>query len=330
MTPLQAFILGIVEGVTEYLPVSSTGHLILTSWVLGLGKTPESKEAIDAFEIIVQGGAILAVLGLFRRSCGSMVRGLLWRVRQGVGPVAGAPSEPRAEHRTLAALGARPAPDAPLSDREGWVLARNVVVAFLPAAVFGSLLAKPIKALLFHPWPVVAALAVGGVVMLAIAPWQRRFITAAGRGEPPRTTLGTMTIPQALTIGLLQCLAMWPGTSRSLSTIVGGLLVGLRPVEAAKFSFLLGLVTLTAASGRETLEILRHGQGAEFLAHIGGWIPLVMGMAAAWASAALAVDLLVTYLGRHTLALFGWWRIALAAAVAGMLVWSANGSTIAP
>jgi undecaprenyl-diphosphatase len=329
VTPLQAFILGIVEGVTEYLPVSSTGHLILTSWILGLGTTPESKEAIDAFEVIIQGGAILAVLGLFRRSCGSMVRGLLWRARQGLRPV-GRPCDAPAAHRSLAALGARPAADAPLGDAEGWVLARNVVVAFLPAAVAGSLLAKPIKAFLFHPWPVVAALAAGGAVMLAISPWQRRVIAAAGRGEAPRATLGTMSIRQALAIGLLQCLAMWPGTSRSLTTILGGLVVGLRPVEAAKFSFLLGLVTLTAASGREALEVVRSGHGADFLAHIGGWLPLVMGLAAAWASAALAVDLFVTYLGRHTLALFGWWRLALAAAVAGMLVWSANGPTIAP
>lgn len=315
MTPLQAFILGIVEGVTEYLPVSSTGHLILTSWALGLGQTEEQKHAIDAFEIIIQAGAILAVVGLYRSSLGQMMLGMIWRAKGG-----------------RVASGSAALGGASMHLQDGWILARNLIVAFLPAMVLGGLFAKHIKQWLFHPWPVVAALGVGGVAMLAIAPWQQRSLARAKLGAPPRTTLEHMTILQASFIGLMQCAAMWPGTSRSLMTILAGLIIGLRAVQAAKFSFLLGLVTLCAASAKETLDIVKEGAEAQaqFLAHIGGWLPLIMGILAAWASAALAVDLFVTYLGKHTLAIFGWWRIGLALLVAGILLWGGTALTLSP
>ncbi len=315
MTPLQAFILGIVEGVTEFLPVSSTGHLILTSWALGLGQTEEQKHAIDAFEIIIQAGAILAVVGLYRSSLWQMMLGMIWRAKGG----------------SVASGSAAPG-GASMHLQDGWILARNLIVAFLPAMVLGGLFAKHIKQWLFHPWPVVAALGVGGVAMLAIAPWQQRSLARAKLGAPPRTTLEHMTIMQASFIGLMQCAAMWPGTSRSLMTILAGLIIGLRAVQAAKFSFLLGLVTLCAASAKETLDIVKEGAEAQaqFLAHIGGWLPLIMGILAAWASAALAVDLFVTYLGKHTLAIFGWWRIGLALLVAGILLWGGTALTLSP
>ncbi|NBP51334.1 MAG: undecaprenyl-diphosphatase, partial [Actinobacteria bacterium] len=124
-----------------------------------------------------------------------------------------------------------------------------------------------------------------------------------------------MTVLQAAGIGLLQCAALWPGTSRSFVTILGGLLVGLGAVAAAEFSFLLGLVTLTAASGYSVLKVAKGGESAQFVAALGGWLPIACGIAVAWASAALSVDLLVRYLQRHTLAVFGWWRLAVAAAV---------------
>ncbi len=315
MTPLQAFILGIVEGVTEFLPVSSTGHLILTSWALGLGQTEEQKHAIDAFEIIIQAGAILAVVGLYRSSLWQMMLGMIWRAKGG----------------SVASGSAAPG-GASMHLQDGWILARNLIVAFLPAMVLGGLFAKHIKQWLFHPWPVVAALGVGGVAMLAIAPWQQRSLARAKLGAPPRTTLEHMTIMQASFIGLMQCAAMWPGTSRSLMTILAGLIIGLRAVQAAKFSFLLGLVTLCAASAKETLDIVKEGAEAQaqFLAHIGGWLPLIMGILAAWASAALAVDLFVTYLGKHTLAIFGWWRIGLALLVAGILLWGGTALALSP
>lgn len=301
MTPLDAWILGMVEGITEYLPVSSTGHLIITSWMLGLDRTPEQRSAVHDFEIIIQGGAILAVLGLYRARIGQMVRGTASRL--GVG-----------------GLGPKDRMDA------GWTIARNVMIAFVPAAAIGFAAKDAIKEHLFNPAAVIGALVVGGLVMLAIAPWQSRRL-AADRAAAERAaangfgadhagaSLARMTAAQALLVGLMQCAALWPGTSRSFATILGGLLVGLGGVAAAEFSFLLGLVTLTAASAYSALKIVKADETAQFLEAIGGWMPLVAGLAVAWASAALSIDFLVRYLGRHTLAVFGWWRLAVAAIV---------------
>jgi undecaprenyl-diphosphatase len=318
MTPFDAWILGMVEGITEYLPVSSTGHLIITSWLLGLDKTAEQRDAVGDFEIIIQGGAILAVLGLYRARIGQMVRGTVSRLGVGgLGP----------------------------TDRmqAGWKIARNVVIAFLPAAAVGFLAKDTVKAHLFNPASVVGALIVGGLVMLAIAPWQSRRLAAdrdaalraattaavtGSGGDFTGAALARMNAMQALFIGVLQCLALWPGTSRSFVTILAGLLVGLGGVAAAEFSFLLGLVTLTAASGYSVLKIVKAHRVDEFLVQIGGWLPLLCGLAVAWASAALSIDFLVRYLGRHTLALFGWWRLAVAAAVI-VIAWQ-FGLTIAP
>jgi undecaprenyl-diphosphatase len=318
MTPFDAWILGMVEGITEYLPVSSTGHLIITSWLLGLDKTAEQRDAVGDFEIIIQGGAILAVLGLYRARIGQMVRGTVSRLGVGgLGP----------------------------TDRmqAGWKIARNVVIAFLPAAAVGFLAKDAVKAHLFNPASVVGALIVGGLVMLAIAPWQSRRLAAdrdaalraattaavtGSGGDFTGAALARMNAMQALFIGVLQCLALWPGTSRSFVTILAGLLVGLGGVAAAEFSFLLGLVTLTAASGYSVLKIVKAHRVDEFLVQIGGWLPLICGLAVAWASAALSIDFLVRYLGRHTLALFGWWRLAVAAAVI-LIAWQ-FGLTIAP
>ena len=318
MTPFDAWILGMVEGITEYLPVSSTGHLIITSWLLGLDKTAEQRDAVGDFEIIIQGGAILAVLGLYRARIGQMVRGTVSRLGVGgLGP----------------------------TDRmqAGWRIARNVVIAFLPAAAVGFLAKDVVKAHLFNPASVVGALIVGGLVMLAIAPWQSRRLAAdrdaalraattasvtGSGGDFTGAALARMNAMQALFIGVLQCLALWPGTSRSFVTILAGLLVGLGGVAAAEFSFLLGLVTLTAASGYSVLKIVKAHRVDEFLVQIGGWLPLICGLAVAWASAALSIDFLVRYLGRHTLALFGWWRLAVAAAVI-VIAWQ-FGLTIAP
>ena len=299
MTPFDAWILGMVEGITEYLPVSSTGHLIITSWLLGLGGDAAHKDAIDDFEIIIQGGAILAVLGLYRARIGQMLRGTASRVgAKGLGP----------------------------ADRmdAGWRIARNVVVAFVPAAVVGLAVKGWVTAHLFNPASVAGALAVGGLVMLAIAPWQSRRLAAdrdalaraaaGGTTDPTGAALARMSMQQAAFIGVLQCLALWPGTSRSFVTILGGLLVGLGGVAAAEFSFLLGLVTLSAASGYAVLKHVKAGHG-HFIEDLGGWLPVLCGIAVAWASAALSIDLLVRYLGRHTLAVFGWWRLAAAAFV---------------
>lgn len=284
MSLIEAFVLGIVEGITEYLPVSSTGHLILASSLMGLTERVD-KDSLDAFNIVIQGGAILAVLGLYRARVWQMIQGMLGR------------------------------------DPAGLRLAINIMVAFLPAAVIGLVLASAIKRHLFYPIPVLSALAVGGIVMIFIGNWQRRMFHDAATGQSdPRTyvDLESLTWQRALLIGGLQCFAMWPGTSRSMVTIVGGMLVGMRPRQAAEFSFLLGLPTLGAACVYSAAKNMS-ADGANMYEALGA-APLLAGLIVATLSAAVAVKWLVSFLTRHGLAIFGWYRLALCA-VLGILIW---------
>ena len=276
MDNFQAFILGLVEGITEYLPVSSTGHLLLAQRLLGI----PSSTASDAFAISIQGGAILAVLGLYRARVASMVRGLLGQ------------------------------------DETGKRLALNLIAAFIPAAVLGLLLEKIIKKYLFAGeawglWPVVAAWFVGGIAILAVSWWRKR------KGDSPRVglSLEQLTLRMAVIVGVAQCLAMWPGVSRSLITIVGGVMVGLSLPAAVELSFLLGVVTLSAATAKDAWD-----NGAEMLAAYGP-VPLAIGFFAAWVSAVLAVRWMVGYLNRHGMEIFGWYRVLLAIAVTAWLLW---------
>jgi len=222
----QAAILGIVEGLTEYLPVSSTGHLLLAERVLSIGDGPtvsveqqeRTKEAVDAYTICIQIGAIIAVLGLYFRRIRQMLLGLVGK------------------------------------DTEGRQLLISVVAGFLPAAVIGLLFNKLIKSYLFGTWPVIIAWFVGGVAILVVSRWNQ------SRGDHTSTSgrsILELTWKMALVIGFAQCIAMWPGVSRSLVTIVGGLLVGLSLSAAVEFSFLLGLITLSAATG---YDALKHGE----------------------------------------------------------------------
>jgi undecaprenyl-diphosphatase len=212
MPPQVALLLGIVEGLTEYLPVSSTGHLILAGHLLGL---PDDDPATSSFEIVVQLGAILAVVAHYRTLLGQRARGLLTR-----DPVA---------LRLLAAL----------------------AIAFAPAAVIGLLFRKIIKAHLFGPLPVAIALTAGGVVMIVV---ERLLARAAPREPRPRDALEDVTPGRALAIGLGQCLSLWPGASRAMCTILAGQLAGLSTATAAEFSFLLALPTLGAATLYEALK----------------------------------------------------------------------------
>lgn len=292
MNYVDALILGVVEGITEYLPISSTGHLLLANAVLGLDSTeplldddgnavlhPDGrpmtlKEAADAYAIVIQAGAILAVMFLYWSR--------IWQIIMGV-------------------FGLSP---------HGRLLARNLIVAFLPAAVIGLLLNDLIEYWLFGPLPIAIALAAGGLLMLGVESW-RKTQSSGGDYDIELHSLG---VRQCLFIGILQCVAMWPGTSRSMMTIVGGYLVGLTPARAAEFSFLLGLITLTAAAGYKTVT-----SGDVMLAGL-DLGPVLLGIFVSFVAAALAVRWLVGYLSRHGLALFAWYRFALAAAVLYFLV----------
>jgi undecaprenyl-diphosphatase len=283
MSTSQAVILGIVEGLTEYLPVSSTGHLLLTEKIMKIGEDPalttgqqeREKEATDAYTICIQAGAIVAVLGLYFSRVLQMLKGLIG------------------------------------SDPLGRRLLLNVAAGFLPAAVIGLLFNKIIKAYLFGPWPVVAAWLAGGLAILLVSRRNRnkgnnRFVRPAG-------TLDDLTWKMALIIGVAQCIAMWPGVSRSLVTIVGGMLVGLSLPAAVEYSFLLGVVTLGAATG---YDALKHGQ---IMVQTFDPQAMAIGIFFAFVAAVLSVKWMVTYLNRHGLAIFGYYRVALAVVTAVLL-----------
>jgi undecaprenyl-diphosphatase len=274
MTWWQAIVLGLVEGVTEYLPVSSTGHLILVQRLLGVADT----EAARAYAIVIQGGAIAAVLYLYYGRVRQIVRGLLG------------------------------------ADGPGRRLLVNLVAAFVPAAAIGLLLERRIKEYLFGGerwglWPTVAAWLVGGIAILVLE---------ALRDHRTRRRTGIdlerLGWQGAVGIGFAQCLALWPGTSRSLVTILGGMLAGLSVPAAVEFSFLLGLVTLGAATAHDAL-----GHGRVMLAAYGS-LDLMLGFVVAWLSAVAAIRWMVGYLTRHGLGIFGWYRIGLAVAVAAWLL----------
>lgn len=280
----QAVILGLVEGITEYLPVSSTGHLIIASELMGL-KTPEAKSAINAFEIVIQGGAILAVLGLYFPRFLQMLRGLAGK------------------------------------DGVGFALLVNLLIAFTPAVILGVLAKDWIERYLFSAWPVIIAFFIGGVFMIIVDRWKvipARYAGPSGGGKE----VTDLTPRDALTIGLLQCIAMWPGTSRSMMTISGGVMVGLKPAAAAEFSFLLGMPTLLGATAKALYDNLKEAKetgGPNFIEQL-GWTPVIIGMVVAAVSAAIAVKWLVGFLNRHGLTPFGIYRIVLAVVLASLVL----------
>jgi undecaprenyl-diphosphatase len=260
----EAIVLGAVEGITEFLPISSTGHLIVAERLLGLG-TGSGKVAADTYAVAIQLGAILAVVGIYRAHIASIVRGLVGR------------------------------------DAAGLRLAKLLIVAFLPSAIVGLALDNTIKAHLFGIWPVVVAWAVGGIFLLV---WR-----------PPtgQISLGQLTYRHAAIVGAAQILALWPGTSRSLVTIAAALAIGLATSTAVEFSFLLGLMTLSAAT---SLDLVKHGK--EVTDQFGVATP-ALGAVVACITAALAVTWFVNYLKSRPMTIFGWYRLA-AAAVTILLV----------
>lgn len=288
----DALILGAVEGITEYLPVSSTGHLIIASDALGLTSEQQLKDrngqplwhvkpsakhpagtpltqklAADTFTIVIQFGAIAAVALLYWRQLLSMINGVLGR------------------------------------DPAGLKLTVNLLVAFLPAAVIGLAIHNWIEENLFSIGAVIAAQIAGAGLMLWAEARRRRTAATA----PVVTDL---TVKQSLGIGFLQCLALWPGTSRSMVTIVGGYLAGLDPRRSAEFSFLLGFITLTAAT------VFKSYKSGGAMIQVFGWSHVLLGCVVAAVTAAFAVRFLVRWLTRHGLTAFAWYRVAFAALLA--------------
>ena len=250
-TAIQALILGVVEGLTEFLPISSTGHQIIVADLLDFGG-----ERAMAFNIIIQLGAILAVVWEFRRKILDVVAGL--------------PTQRNAQRFTL-----------------------NLLIAFLPAVVLGVIFADLIHHYLFNPITVATALVVGGIIML----WaERREHTVHAE------TVDDITWKDALKVGFAQCLAMIPGTSRSGSTIIGGLLFGLSRKTATEFSFFLAMPTMVGAavySGYKYRDLFQPADLPVF----------AIGFVTSFIFAMIAVKALLKFIASHSYAAFAWYRI---------------------
>ena len=279
---LKAALMGIVEGLTEFLPISSTGHLILAGSLLDF-----TGETVKVFEIAIQTGAMLAVIWEYRQRLAATVTGLA--------------TEPSARRFAL-----------------------NVLVAFIPAAVLGLLLGKVVKEHLFHPVPVALAFIVGGLVILWV---ERRHRGQFGERDLEGTrrarveSVDQMSGLDALKVGLVQCLALIPGTSRSGATIIGSMLFGFSRKCATEFSFFLGIPTLMGAgvySVWKQRELLQ-------------WSDLPMfavGTVFAFFSAWLCIRWLIRYVSTHDFTVFAWYRIAfglvvLLTAYTGWVEWKA-------
>ena len=258
---IKAFFLGIVEGITEFLPISSTGHLIIVGKWIEFTST-EGK----VFEVVIQLGSILAVMWIFRVRLIKMIAGTLKR------------------------------------DPVEMSFTRNLIIAFLPAAVIGFLFIKKIKALFFQPSVVVVTLILGGLIML----WVER-VRKPGQSKAVVITaisLETISWKQALIVGFAQCLAMIPGTSRSGSTIIGGMLAGIERKTATEFSFFLAMPTMLAAASYDMYKNAGLISQADMLA-------IVVGFITAFFSALFVVRSILAFISKHTYRAFGWYRIAL-------------------
>ena len=271
----QALVLGVVEGLTEFVPVSSTGHLILVQHLLGL-RGP----AVSAYAVVIQLGALLAAVCYYRRTLVGTAQGLLR-------------SEPAAQRLLI-----------------------NLCLGSLPLLALGYLFSKRIKARLFAPAPVAAAILVGGVIMLALELFQRRQKRSGARFiEDP----AELSHSQAILVGVIHTLSLWPGTSRSFASITGGQLAGLSTRAAADFAFLLALPTLGVAT---VYELLKEGHA---IAATCGGAQLAVGLLVSFVVGLLVIAGFLRYLRRFGLWAFACYRIAL-----GLLLFWTLVDSIAP
>jgi len=271
---LKAIIMGLVEGFTEFLPISSTGHLILTEHLLGF---QGMEEQMNVFEIVIQAGAIFAVC---------------WEYRARIAKAFSGVTSDRAQQR--------------------FVL--NIGIAFLPLALLGLIFGNLLKTYLFAPVPVAIALIVGGVIILLV---ERH--AAANPVSVRVHSVEDMTPLDALKMGIAQAFALIPGTSRSGSTIIGGMMFGLSRQVATEFSFLLGIPTLLIASAYSLYK-------ARALLSVSDLPMFTLGTVAAFISAFFCVRWLLRYIATHTFTIFAWYRIAFGLLVlitgyTGVIVW---------
>jgi undecaprenyl-diphosphatase len=279
---LKAAIMGIVEGLTEFLPISSTGHLILTGSLLNF-----TGDTVKVFEIAIQTGAMLSVIWEYRQKLGRTVVGIT---------------------------------HDPVAQR----FARNVVVAFIPAAVLGLAFGGLIKQHLFKPVPVAIAFIVGGLIILVVERRHKRLYgerDLEGTRQARVETVDDMGALDALKVGLLQCLALVPGTSRSGATIIGSLVLGFSRKAATEFSFYLGIPTLMGAGAYSVWKQRELLQWAD--------LPMfLVGTVFAFISALLCIRWLIRYVSTHDFTVFAWYRIVfglivLATAYTGLVNWTA-------
>ncbi len=263
---LQAAFLGIVEGLTEFLPVSSTGHLIVAAELV------EFRDATsDTFVVAIQAGAIFAVCWYYRMRIAKVLCGLF--------------SEPVQQR-----------------------LAINTLVAFMPAAVVGVLVSDLLKTYLFNPLTVATALVIGGLLILYVEHRHNKFSM-----EPRVRDMDDMTWKDALKVGIAQCFAMIPGTSRSGATIIGGLVFGLSRKAATEFSFFLAIPTIFGATVWDLWQAREQIAAANLPA-------LVVGTVVSFFSALVVVHWLIRFVSRHDFRGFGWYRIVFGGVI--LLTWA--------
>lgn len=271
MDIFQSIVIAIVEGLTEFLPVSSTGHIIITESMLGVDT---SSPFVNAFTVIIQFGAILSVVCLY------------WQRFFRLGPVeAGATG-------TKALL-------------QKYDFYWKLLCAFIPAAIFGLAFNHLIDKMLGSVWVVAVMLFGVGFLLLFIDKWLNH------QEDKP------LTEKRALVIGLYQCIAMIPGTSRSFATIAGGMQQGLTRKTAAEFSFFLAVPTMAAATGLELLKLLIEPGSRALLAE--HWLVLLVGCVVAFVVAMLAIKWFVGFLTKYGFKAFGWYRIIVGAILIYML-----------
>ncbi len=275
---LETVVIAIVEGLTEFLPVSSTGHMIITQSLLGIASTP----FVKAFTVIIQFGAILSVVVLY------------W------------PRFFRLDHSP-----ARPSAGKIERALHKWHFYVLLLIAFLPAAIIGFLGSDYVDMLLESVTVVACMLVIGGVFML--------FCDAIfGEGNPDNK----VTPRRAFVIGLFQCIAMIPGVSRSMATIVGGMQQGLTRKEAAEFSFFLAVPTMAAATGWDVLKLFMN-EGAEVVTSN---LPmLILGCVVAFVVAIIAIKGFISFLTKHGFFAFGIYRIIVGLFI---LIWLYTGHSM--